>query len=204
MNPLGWYEPGSSPVHRLPAGVKFVALLALAAVVLVLRSPWWLGGICFAVVLGYALARVSLRRCWQLVRSLGLLVVLVLAVQWWLLGLGEATVTCLRIVAALAAANLFTLTTRVDDVVSTVERVTRSARLGLLVGLTIRAITALTAIAVEVREAAKARGMQRSPVAFVVPFLVRTLRHADELGEALAARGFGDPEQNPPPQNSDP
>ena len=25
-----------------------------------------------------------------------------------------------------------------------------------------------------------------------VPFLVRTLRHADELGEALGARGIGD------------
>jgi biotin transport system permease protein len=34
--------------------------------------------------------------------------------------------------------------------------------------------------------------VERSVVAFAVPFLVRTLKHADELGEALAARGVAD------------
>lgn len=192
MTPLGWYETGSGPLHRAPAGAKFVALLALATAVFAVRSPWWLGGICVAIALGYAIGRISLRRCAQVLRSLGTLAVFVFVLQWWLLGPSQAVVVCLRIVAALGAANLFTLTTRVGDVVSTVERVTRSERLGLLVGLTLRAITALSAIATEVREAAQARGAGRSVVAFAVPFLIRTLRHADELGEALAARGVGD------------
>lgn len=192
MTPLGWYQPGTGPLHRAPAGAKFVVLLVLATAVFALRSPWWLGGICAAVALGYVLGRISLRRCGQVVRSLGGLAAFVFLFQWWLLGREPAVVACLRIVAALGAANLFTLTTRVGDVVSTVERVTRSERLGLLVGLTLRAITALSAIATEVREAAQARGAGRSVVAFAVPFLIRTLRHADELGEALAARGAGD------------
>ncbi|WP_326638742.1 energy-coupling factor transporter transmembrane protein EcfT [Streptosporangium sp. NBC_01755] len=196
----GWYEPGSSPLHRTPAGWKFLVLLGLAAVVFVLRSPAWLGGICAVMVLGYMLARVSPGRCLRLARTLGLLVAFMFALQWWLLGLDAAVLVCLRIVAALTAANLFTITTRVDDVVSAVERGLRPLRrfgvrpdrVGLLVGLTLQSVAALSKIAAEVREAAKARGAQRSVTAFAVPFLVRTLRHADELGEALAARGEGD------------
>ncbi|GAA0416364.1 cobalt ABC transporter [Acrocarpospora corrugata] len=196
----GWYEPGTSPLHRIPAGWKFLAVLALAALVFALRSPVWLGGVCAAVLLGYAVARVTPRRCLQLARMLGMLVLLVFAMQWWLLGAGQALVVCLRIVAALAAANLFTVTTRVEDLVFAVERGlrpftrlgVRPDRVGLLIGLTLQAVAALSMISAEVREAAKARGAERSIPAFAVPFLVRTLRHADELGEALAARGEGD------------
>jgi biotin transport system permease protein len=61
----------------------------------------------------------------------------------------------------------------------------------------VQAVTTLSAIAGSVREAARARGAERSPTAFAVPFVVRTLRHADELGEALAARGIGDEDDDP-------
>lgn len=197
---MTWYVPGTSRVHRAPAGLKLLVVFVLAAVVFVVRDARWLGGICVVVVVGYAAARIPLRRCLRLARGVLLLVLVVFALQWWLLGAGSALVVCLRILAALAAANLFTFTTRVDDLVAAVERAAaplkrfglRPDRLGLLVGLTLQAINALTAVATEVREAAKARGAGGSPTAFAVPFLVRTLRHADELGEALAARGEGD------------
>ncbi|KMS84722.1 energy-coupling factor transporter transmembrane component T family protein [Prauserella rugosa] len=201
MTPLGLYEPGGSVLHRAPAGAKLLAVVALATAVVLLGSPWWLGGLLAVVLAGYVVARVPARRWLPLVRTLVIVSVVVFGVQWWLLGASAAAVVCLRLVTALAAASLFTLTTRVDDVVSTVERVARPLRrfgvrpetIGLLVGLTVQAIATLSGIAGEVRAAAKARGADRSPTAFVVPFLVRTLRHADQLGEALAARGAGDP-----------
>jgi biotin transport system permease protein len=80
----------------------------------------------------------------------------------------------------------------------------RADRLGLLVGLTVQAVTTLSAIAGSVREAARARGAERSPTAFAVPFVVRTLRHADELGEALAARGIGDEDDHPAEAETEP
>lgn len=197
---MTWYVPGTSPLHRAPAGWKLLAVFVLAAVIFLLRQPVWLGGLSVVVVAGYAFARVPLGRCLRLARGILPLVLVVFALQAWLLAPGNALVVCLRIFAALAAANLFTLTTRIDDLVASIERVTaplarfglRPDRLGLLAGLTLQAIAALSAVAVEVREAAKARGATGSPTAFAVPFLVRTIRHADELGEALAARGEGD------------
>ncbi|KAA9154321.1 energy-coupling factor transporter transmembrane protein EcfT [Amycolatopsis acidicola] len=200
MNPLVGYEPGTSPLHRVPAGVKLVAMFALAVLVVLLGSPLWLGVICVLVVLGYFVAGIPARRALRQLRAIVVLVVVVFAVQWWLLDPVTAAVVCLRIAAALGAANLFTATTRIEDLVSTVERAAgplrrfgaRPERIGLLAGLTLQAVAALSGIAGEVREAARARGADRSPTAFVVPFLVRTLRHADELGEALAARGEGD------------
>ena len=127
----------------------------------------------------------------------------VFLLQWWMLSLDSAAVVGLRLLAAISAANLFTLTTRVDDLVSAVERGLRPTRrfgvrperIGLLVGLSLQAIAALSTIAADTREAQKARSAERSLSAFALPFLVRTLRHADELGEALAARGVGDDEK---------
>lgn len=200
MNPLGLYEPGDSPLHRLAAGWKFAGLLALAALTVVLGSPLALGCCVLAVALAYPVARIPVRRCRQIARFLVPLVVVVFLLQWWMIGLDTAEVVGLRLLAALGAANLFTLTTRVDDLVGAVERGLRPARrfgvrperVGLLVGLTLQAVAALSTIALQVREAQRARGADRSPTAFAVPFLVRTLRHSDELAEALAARGVGD------------
>ena len=200
MNPLGLYEPGDGVVHRAPAGAKFLATLAIATAAVLVGSPAVLAAMLAAVVAGYAVARIPGRRVWQLVRLLAPLVVLLTAVQVWLLGPLPATVLVLRLLVALGAANLFTLTTRVDEVVAAVERGLaplrrlglRPDRVGLVVGLTVAAIGTLSGIAGEVREAARARGADRSVTAFVVPLLVRTVRHADELGEALAARGVGD------------
>lgn len=200
MTPLGLYEPGSSVLHRAPAGPSFLVVLVFAAGTVALTSPWWLGGACLLVAAGYLVARIPWRRLWPLLRTVGLLVLLIGAVQWWFLGPDGALVACLRIVAALGAATLFTLVTRVDDLVSAVERAlgplrrfgVDPERVGVVVGLTVQAVGTLAGIAGSVREAARARGAERSVTAFAVPFIVRTLRYADALGEALAARGWGD------------
>ncbi|WP_219413461.1 energy-coupling factor transporter transmembrane component T family protein [Pseudonocardia nigra] len=200
MSPLGLYEPGTSPLHRAPTTLKFLGVLVLAAVPFVPGSLAWPAAACVVVAAGYAVARIPARRVVPLVRGLLVVVALVFALQAWLLSPREAALTSLRLVAAIGAATLFTLTTRIEAVISAVERGlrplrrfgVRPERVGLLVGLTLQAVSTLSEIARSVREAARARGVDRSVVAFAVPFLVRTLRHADELGEALAARGAGD------------
>ncbi|MEQ3551227.1 energy-coupling factor transporter transmembrane component T [Pseudonocardia nematodicida] len=200
MTPLGLYEPGSSLVHRAPAGPSLLAVLVFASGTVAVADPWWLAAACGLVALGFAVARIPWRRVRPLLRTLALLAVLVGGLQWWLLGADRAAVIMLRLVAAIGAATLFTLTTRVDDLVSAVERGLGPLRrfgldperTGLLVGLTIQSVGTLAGIAGQVRAAAKARGAGGSVTAFAVPFMIRTLRHADALGEAMAARGWGD------------
>ena len=64
-------------------------------------------------------------------------------------------------------------------------------RVALLLALTIRAVPVIAATLQEARDARRARGLERSTRALVTPVVVRTIRHADRVGEALAARGDG-------------
>ncbi|WP_017976300.1 energy-coupling factor transporter transmembrane component T family protein [Actinopolyspora halophila] len=199
-SPLGLYQPGDSPLHRIPAGGKFLGLIAFATVIVVFDEPVPLALGAVAVLIGFVTARIGPGRVFRMMRLLLVLLAAVFALQWWLIGPESATVVCLRLLVAISAANLFTLTTRIGDLVSAIERGLSPARrlglrpelLGLLVGLTVQAVGALSTIAEQTRQAQRARNATRSVSAFAVPFLVRTLRHADELGEALAARGVGE------------
>jgi biotin transport system permease protein len=65
-------------------------------------------------------------------------------------------------------------------------------RVSLLLALTIRAVPVLVGTLSDVRDARRARGLERSPRALLVPVVLRTMRHADRLGEALVARGVDD------------
>jgi len=97
-------------------------------------------------------------------------------------------------------AALVTLTTRTTALVDAVVagcRPLRSVgvdpeRVGLMIALGIRCVPVVAGLAEEVRDAQRARGLTASPRAFAVPLIVRALRHADALGEALVARGVDD------------
>jgi len=64
--------------------------------------------------------------------------------------------------------------------------------MALLISLSVRSISVIAGLAQEVRDAQRARGLGGSARAFAVPLLVRSLRHAEALGEALMARGLDD------------
>jgi len=93
-----------------------------------------------------------------------------------------------------------TLTTRTSELVDALVGACRPLRalrvdperVGLMVALGIRCVPVVIGLAEEVRDAQRARGLVASPRAFAVPLIVRSLRHADTLGEALVARGLDD------------
>lgn len=200
MTSAGLYVPGDSPVHRMPAGTKLLLMLLAGAGSVLLHRPWQVGVALALSLGGYLVARLPLTLALRQVRPLfwvvGLVAVFHLVVDGW----ERAVVFAGVIVTLVLLAALVTLTTRTTDMVDAVVRAlgplrrlgVQPDRVGLLLALGIRSVPVVVGLAEEVRDAQRARGLTASPRAFAVPLIVRSLRHADALGDALVARGVDD------------
>lgn len=195
---LSLYRPGTGPWHRMPAGRKTLLLLVLVLTVSLLPATWLacavsagLGLLCYAVP-GTGWAQLA-RQIW----ALRLLVVMSFVGQVIFLGLEAATIGTVRIVSAVVLAALLALTTPVTALLGVFERALAPLRVigrdpgraALLLVVALGAVPTLIRLARQVRQAQRARGAGGGIRFFVVPFLVVALKHADELGEALTARG---------------
>lgn len=195
---LGLYIHGTSPLHRLPAGAKVPGLAAAGIALFLTAEPLLLGAVLLAVLALPAAARLPWREVLRQVRPALVLLLLIFAVHAvltdWRLGL----VIVLRFAILILLATLVTLTTRVSDMIETIERGLRPlavlglnpAKLSLMLSLTIRFVPLLFTQLQEIREAQRSRGLDRSLVAVVVPLLIRTLRMANDLTEAIEARCY--------------
>lgn len=197
---IGLYVPGRSLLHRAPAGLKLLALaLTLGLVVTLTRWPQLaVGG---AALVGLVvLAGVPLRTFAAQLWPLRWIVVALLAFHLVVNSAAVAVGVVGRLLLAVGLAALVTLTTRTSALLETVTTLAgplrrfgvSAQRLGLLVALAVRAVPVVVALAEEVREAQRARGLAADPRAYAVPLVVRALRHADAVGEALDARGLVD------------
>lgn len=199
--PLGCYVPGTSPIHKVPAGVKLLVLISFVIVTAAWVSSWQWALLTVAVPLaGYALARIPLKVAWsQLWPPLPILSLL-FAFQWWQLGLARATTIMLVIFAAIVAATLVTLTTKNSEMLDAITAGLQPLRrcgvpvdaIALAISLTLRLIPLQLAAVTEVLDARKARGAEFSLRAFGTPVIIRSLRRAENIGDALIARGVGD------------
>ncbi len=197
---IGLYRAGTTPLHELGAGPKLLALLVGTTALVLVRSPLAVAvGAVVVAGVGTAAALPPLVM-WQQLRPLRWFVVALVPLQLWAGGWRAAVVSVGTLLVTVAAAAVVTLTTRVTAILDVVERLTAPLRrfgvdperVALVLALTIRAVPVLASTLDEVRDARRARGLERSPRALLVPLVVRTLRHADRLGEALAARGVDD------------
>ncbi|KIA63907.1 energy-coupling factor transporter transmembrane component T family protein [Nocardia vulneris] len=198
---IGLYRPGDSLLHRLPAGAKLLLLIAaIVAATVLLRSPIQVGLAALAVAGLFALARIPWRVAVAQLRPVVWMLLIIAVFQVLITAPARAVVVCGVLLISVALAALVTLTTRVTDLLDTVTRAlgplrrigVDPERIGLLLALAIRCVPLLAGIVHEVAEARRARGLQWSMTALATPVLVRALRTADAMGEALAARGVDD------------
>lgn len=198
--PLGQHVPGSTVWHRLPTGGKLLGLVLLGVGVVALPGPW-APLVALLVALAVTLhAGVPMRTLALGLRPLLVLLVVVAAFQSWQRGWPVAVEVVATTLTLVVLATTFTATTPTDDLLDTVTRIAGvlrplgvdPERVALAFSLTISSIPAVMTLFEQTREAAKARGLERSPRATLAPFAVRTVAHAHDVGDALAARGLGD------------
>ena len=198
--PLGTYRPGTTIWHRLPAGPKLGLVVLTSIVVVALRGPRPAVAALVGAVLLSAWARVPPGAVWRGLRPLLVVVAVLGAFQWWQRGWPVAVEVVATTVALVVVATTFTATTPMDRMLDAIVRGLRPFRrlgvdpekVALAFSLMIGAIPAIFEIFRETREAAKARGLERSPRANLSPMAIRTVAHAYDTGAALHARGIGD------------
>ena len=195
---LSLYVPGDSFVHRLPAGAKLVALLAGSVLLFAVSGIPVHAAELLGVAVLYRVARLPWRdTLHQLRPALIFLVPIFLfhvLLTDWVLGVE----TVLRIVVLLLLAVLVTLTTRLSDMIDVIERAAQPLRhagispskVGMMLSMVIRFIPLMMKEAREILEAQRARGLDRSAIALLVPLLIKTLKMADNLSDAIEARGY--------------
>lgn len=199
--PMGAYVPGNTLLHRLPAGVKLLGLIVFVLVVAIFAKTPLLAAISLALVaIGYVIARVPLRLAAEQTLPVLPFLLFLGAFQVWNSGFTNAAAIVIGLFASVAAAALLTLTTTIAELMESLERGLQPfARFGLpvesislAISLTIRLIPLMLATVNEVLQARKARGAGMSLTAFGTPVIIRSIRRARQLAEALQARGIGE------------
>jgi len=195
---ISLYRPGAGLFHRMPPLAK-LGVLAAIALALSFAPIGVLGTIAVVVVVSalYPVAMLPMRALgegWWRLRWL----ILVLGGALWVFTSWQAAVVSTgRVVALLLLADLVTRTTRMGDLLDALRRVLRPLRrvgvdpetVAMTLSLTIAMIPVIAALAGQVRDAQRARGMRLGPRA-ALPLLVLTMKHADDVGDALVARGI--------------
>jgi biotin transport system permease protein len=199
-NLLGLHQPGTTWLHRLPAGAKLLGLLLAGIVVVTLHGPRTVVAELVVTLAVVASSRMGLRSLVRSLRGLLLVVAMLAAYLLWQQGWERAVESVGDLVTLVLLATVLTVTTPIDEVLDTITRSLRPARrlgidpqgVALAFSLLLRGIPTTLQLADETRDAALARGLERDPRARLTPLVIRVVAHARATGDALHARGIHD------------
>ena len=193
------YRPGTSLLHRMPAGAKVLVFAALVlAIALTADSVWTLPTAGILAISLYLMAGLGMPTLLRQLYAARWIALVMLVTQVFFLPVMAAVSNTSRVLVVVVLAALITLTTRVPALLDATERALAPLRrfgvnpagIGLVLALTITAIPVIGGFAADIREAQRARGAPVRLQTFVVPLLVMSLKHSDELADALTARGI--------------
>jgi biotin transport system permease protein len=196
MLTLTW--PETTRAHGWPAGGKMAALAAGTVVLFTLDSPLdlglvlaGLGLLAFAPGRGFGMAALAaLRPLWPFV-------LVVSVYHLWLDDPRAGVVIILRLMAAVMAANLVTMTTPLSQMLAVFDALLRPLRAfglnprapAMAFALVIRFIPVTLTRAGVLADAWSARSPRRPGWRIIGPVAISTLDDAAHVGDALRARG---------------
>lgn len=192
-----YYDTGSL-LHRTPTWLKLIALTVGSIALFWLPETYWTATVVALPLAGYLLARLPLRVLGVDVGRMSLLLVFLVITQLIFNPPEQAVTVVARLTTIILAAQLFTRTTTTGRLMATVEKVATPAKfvgvnpksVALAVALMLSALGQITGFIRQVREAQRARGVRLAAWAWVVPVLVLSLQHADDVADALTVRGL--------------
>jgi biotin transport system permease protein len=193
--------PGDSIVHRAPLWLKFlvVAGCGLASFLVV---DWLASAAVLALMCGlFLLSGAGPKRLARSVWLVAPLLSVIGAVQWWQLGGPTAARIVLNVLVCVVAAAVLTATTPVQALLDGVVALSKPfkrfgadpERFALTIAIMLRSLPFIAGAFSDVRDSARARGLERNPRALVLPVFITTVAYARQTGDALAARGLGEP-----------
>ena len=191
-------SPVRTRAHDWPAGAKLAALCGatlglffienLTAHLVILA-----GVLALYAAPGRVFLRNGLRQLWMLWPF-----VLVVALYHLIDGsVGQGAVILLRLVSAVALANLVTMTTRLSDMIAVVHWLCTPLRalglstrpLEIAIALVIRMTPVLLTKGRALSDVWRARSPRRANWRIILPFTLLALDDADHISDALRARG---------------
>ncbi len=183
-------------VHRVPAGLKLAGVIALGSVVFMIDDFALIGIALALVVLLFIAAQVPADVAWRQFRVAVPVLLIIFAAQLWLATWQFAVLVVVRFALLIGAASLVSLTTRTSAMIRALETfLAPLGKLGVDVGkisltlaMAIRFIPEVIRITREVREAQRVRGLETSLFAVAMPVIIRLLRAADDVADAIEAR----------------
>lgn len=192
------YASGDSPLHRTPPQYMLLGL-AVFCTVLFLFNMWSVLAVAAVLVLAaYVIAGLRLHHAVAALRPVLWVLAFIFAIHVLTTDITQAAFVVARFILMILAASVVTLTTRTSEFVDGIRAMLKYApswiptdRIALAIALTIRFIPSVRMTLAEVRMAQKARGLERNLTATFVPLVVRTLKTADQVSEALEARSPG-------------
>jgi len=197
---FGLYVPGTSWLHRLGAGWKYLALLLLTIPALALAQvPVTLAALAVTMIVLVS-ARIRVGHAWGLPLSFWVLAAM-LAIYQLVVGRADLAIVVVgNLITAVYASRLLTMTTPGPVLIDALVGALRPLRrvgidpelVGLAVAVMLRSVPVLLDSFTQVRQAARARGQERNLFLLVTPVVVRAVGHAQQTGAALLARGLGE------------